>query len=289
MFPRPARFFPRSGYPLEPARVPGGLVTRALLRVYDGVIYWVLVPAFPVVALSWSLLAGLLAPLLDERAGRAVGRGAVCAASRLSLWIYGLSGRFHVDATALDRLRDERGIVIACNHPSLIDVVLVASRLPRAVCIMKADLWRSPVVGGAARLARYIRNDSANGMVRDAARELRAGGQLLVFPEGTRTVQAPVNAFRAGFALAARAAGAPVQTVIIETDTAYLGKGWPLWRRPALPLRYRLRLGQRFEVRGDPRDFARQLEGYFAAELGRPVAAARSAEGAPSPAGARRA
>ncbi len=270
-------------------RVRGCPLMRALLRVYDAVVYWLFVPVFPLLALAWSLVASLLAPLLGEHAGRVVGRSCVRAVSRLSLAIYGLSGRFHVDASALDRLGDEGGIVIACNHPSLIDVVLVASRLPRAVCIMKADLWRSPVVGGAARLARYIRNDSATGMVRDSVRELRAGGQLLVFPEGTRTVRAPVNPFRAGFALAARAAGAPVQTVIIETDSDYLGKGWPLWRRPVLPLHFRVRLGRRFEVRGDAREFARQLEGYFAEELGRPAASARGARAETSPVGARRA
>ena len=99
---------------------------------------------------------------------------------------------------------------------------------------MKAKIWDNPVLGGGARLAGYIRNDSPRGMVRQAASELRAGHSLLVFPEGTRTRSRPVNRFKGGFALIAKRAGAPVQTVFIETDSPFLGKGWPAFKRPAL-------------------------------------------------------
>jgi 1-acyl-sn-glycerol-3-phosphate acyltransferase len=88
-----------------------------------------------------------------------------------------------------------------------------------------------------------------------------------VFPEGTRTGSATLNSFRGGFALIAKRAGAHVQTVFIETDSAFLGKGWPLLRKPALPLRYRVRLGRRFEVSGSVRAFVVALEGYYREEL----------------------
>ena len=111
---------------------------------------------------------------------------------------------------------------------------------------MKAKIWDNPVLGGGARLAGYIRNDSPRGMVRQAASELRAGHCLLVFPEGTRTRSRPVNRFKGGFALIAKRAGAPVQTVFIETDSPFLGKGWPAFKRPRFPVVYRVRLGERF-------------------------------------------
>jgi 1-acyl-sn-glycerol-3-phosphate acyltransferase len=185
------------------------------------------------------------------------------------------TGLFRCDLRALDALRAEPGLVIAPNHPALIDVVLITSRLPRVTCIMKAELWDSPLLGGSARLARYIRNDSPVSLVRLAAREVKQGSQLLVFPEGTRTVKPPVNAFKGGFALIAKHAGVPVQTVFIETNSRYLGKGWPLYRMPALPLYYRVRLGQRFTVEGDVKAFTARLEAYFANQLaGEQLAAA---------------
>ena len=67
-----------------------------------------------------------------------------------------------------------------------------------------------------------------------------------MFPEGTRTTRQPVNHFHASFTLIARRANAPIQAVFIDTDSPYLGKGWPLWRLPPLPIRFSVRMGQRY-------------------------------------------
>ena len=130
---------------------------------------------------------------------------------------------------------------------------------------MKASLLRNPFIGAGARLARYIRNDSGHGMVRHAVEDLRAGGQLVVFPEGTRTTQSPMNPFRPGVTLIAKMADAPVQVVFIDTDSPYLGKGWPLWRLPPIPIEFSVRLGERFAPQPDPVVLLRQLEQCFAA------------------------
>jgi 1-acyl-sn-glycerol-3-phosphate acyltransferase len=121
-------------------------------------------------------------------------------------------------------------------------------------------------------------------MVRQATRELRAGHPLLVFPEGTRTRSGAVNEFRGGFALVAKRAGAPIQTVFIETDNPFLGKGWPLFRRPRFPLVYRVRLGERFRVTGDVKSFLRTLQEYYRRELHPPAAQQRRAPSAAEPA-----
>jgi hypothetical protein len=59
----------------------------------------------------------------------------------------------------------------------------------------------------------------------------------------------------------------PIQTVFIETDSAYLSKGWPLLRRPTLPITYRIRLGRRFDPPDQARDLTEELECYFLDEL----------------------
>ena len=128
---------------------------------------------------------------------------------------------------------------------------------------MKASLMKNVFLGAGARLAHYIRNDSARTMVRLAVNDLRHGGQLVIFPEGTRTVTPPLNAFRPGVTLIAKLAQAPIQTVFIDTDSPYLGKGWPLWRVPPLPVVIKLRLGQRFSPRQDSAALLTQLDQYF--------------------------
>ena len=154
---------------------------------------------------------------------------------RLLLWLMRVTGLARFELEAIDALVDEPGLVIAANHPTLLDALLVTSRLSRIVCITKPSIWDNPMLGAGARLAGYIRNDAPHRLVHRAAKAVRDGSQLLIFPEGTRTVTGAVGSFKPGFALMARQAGAPVQTVILEASSPYLRKGWPLLRRPGIP------------------------------------------------------
>jgi len=155
------------------------------------------------------------------------------------------------------------GLIVIANHPSLLDALMLVARLPRAACVMKASLMRNPLLAPGARLARYIRNDTPSGLVRLAVDDLRAGGQLVLFPEGTRTTRQPLNPFRPGFTLIAKMARAPIQTVFIDTDSPYLGKGWPIWRLPPLPIVFRARLGRRFEPRDDHHVLVAEVQAHF--------------------------
>lgn len=236
---------------------------RWLKLPYECLVFYGGLAVFGVVALLWNLAAALLHLLLPRRVAVPLGRHGVTALSRWYLDALQLLGVIRCDLAALDALRDSGPLIIAPNHPSLLDFLLVASRLPRLTCIIKAELRRHPLYGGSARLADYICNQPPRAMIRDGNAALAAGSLLLVFPEGTRTVRAPVNRFKGGFALVARAAGVPIQTVFIETDTPFLGKGWPLWKKPAFPLVYRVRLGRRFDVTGPTHDFVGELEEYY--------------------------
>ncbi|MBO9650233.1 MAG: 1-acyl-sn-glycerol-3-phosphate acyltransferase [Variovorax sp.] len=216
-----------------------------------------------VISLVWNLVAMVLYPLLPAEAGRALGRSVIAYAYR-SFWASAsLCGMMRIDASCLDALRNERGLIFVANHPTMLDALLLVARLPRSACIMKADLMRNVFLGAGARLARYIRNDSARTMVKQAVEDLKSGGQLVIFPEGTRTVTPPLNAFRPGVTLIAKLAQSPIQTVFIDTDSPYLAKGWPLWRVPPLPIVFRLRLGQRFAPSQDSDALLNQLEHYF--------------------------
>jgi 1-acyl-sn-glycerol-3-phosphate acyltransferase len=239
---------------------------RAASLYYTAAFYAALA-VFGVSCLLWSLPASLLHRVLPRRIGEPVGQFGIMAGFRWSLWVMRALGVVRADLSALDALRDERSLVVASNHPTMMDAVLLVSRLPRVVCVTKAALWDSPFLGGGVRLAGYVRNDAPLPMIRRAAEAVRGGRQLMVFPEGSRTARPPVDRFSRGFAVAARAAGAPVQTVLIEADSSYLRKGWPLFRRPDLPLVFRVRLGERFAPGRDPDAFVSGLEAYFRREL----------------------
>lgn len=224
-------------------------------------------------SLGWNLLAWPLRALLPAARGQAIGRRAIG-------FIYGTAwslarrlGLLQLDSGALDALADEPGLVVVANHPTMMDALVLVARLPRAACVMKASLDANPFLGAGARLARYVRNDTVHGMVRQAVADLKAGGQLVMFPEGTRTSHQPLEPFKPGFALIARQAGAPIQTVFIDVDPPYLGKGWPLARLPRFPVRMSVRLGERFTAEGRLPALVDRIERYMAQQV-RPLAPA---------------
>lgn len=240
---------------------------RSLQRLYEYTCLYLGLGVLGLICLTWTPFALLLHPLLPPRAGRALGRRVIMAGFRIYLGFLALTGACRFELRELDRLRGDGPLILAPNHPCLLDAVMVISRLPDVACIMKAALIRNVFLGAGARLARYIRNEPLIAMVRSAVENLADGQRLLLFPEGTRTRHAPVNPFQKSLALIAQRAGVPVQTIFIETDSAYLSKGWPLFRRPAMPIRYRVRLGRRFPPPADTARFTAELEAYFAAEL----------------------
>jgi 1-acyl-sn-glycerol-3-phosphate acyltransferase len=243
------------------------IIKRAARAVYEYSWHYFGFLYFGVVGVLYSFVASLLYPLLPSGWRARFGKRSIGFLFRGFLATMRAGGVMKLDLSALDGLRGEAGIVIAPNHPCLLDAVFVIAHVPDVTCIMKAQIWDNLVLGGGARLAGYIRNDSASGMVRCSTQELRAGRSLLVFPEGTRTRRRPVNDFKGGFALIAKIARAPIQTVFIETDSPFLGKGWPLLKKPGFPLVYRARLGRRFIVEGDVKAFLHQLQEYFRQEL----------------------
>jgi 1-acyl-sn-glycerol-3-phosphate acyltransferase len=178
-------------------------------------------------------------------------------------------GLIELDAAELSELREGGGLILVANHPCLLDAVLLVSQVPHAVCLMKGSLARNIVLSGTARLAGFIHNKSGLGLVKQCEDRLKEGANLLIFPEGTRTVSEQLLPFKMGFALVAVLTRSPVQTIIVTTDSNYLGKGWPFFKKPAFPLRYSLRLGRRFqpEPGEDAKSFGGAVENYFKEKL----------------------
>ena len=240
-----------------------------ILRIpYDWFAFYLSLLLLGTIQLAWSFLAFAIRQVVSPARGRVIGRRFVSGLYRYFFrWTAALD-ILHVDARALDAIEQRQPMVIAPNHPSVLDALILISRLDNLNCIMKASVLDNILLGAGARLAAYIRNDAPKSMLRLATADLRRGGQVIIFPEGTRTVAAPVNDFKFGFASIAKSAGVPVQTVIIETDTPFLSKGWPVLKKPArFPLRFRVRLGERFEVGEDVNAFVQDLRAYFIAEL----------------------
>jgi 1-acyl-sn-glycerol-3-phosphate acyltransferase len=251
---------------LAPAAQPAWAV-RIVLTAW----LFVLLSWLGFLSLCWNVIAFVLRFFLRGAAARRVGRAGIAYGYRFYWACARASGLMRLEAQGLDVLRDAPGgMVIAGNHPSLLDALMIVARLPRGTCVMKGALVRNPFLGAGASLAGYVPNDSTRTMVRMAVERLHEGCQLVVFPEGTRSPKpGEIHPFSRSIALIAQRAQVPIQAVVIETDSPYLGKGWPLWKLPPVPIVFRARVGRRFEPGPDAEELSLHMEQYFRGELAR--------------------
>ena len=134
--------------------------------------------------------------------------------------------------------------VVAANHPSLLDVVMLLSLIPNADCIVNAELSHNIVRGVIHQL--YILNSlNFEDLCRACNESLKQGNCLIVFPEGTRTPRSGKATLKRGTARIALSSGCGIIPVRIGgTDKYGLGKRDP-WTgfNPRERYVYRIEMG----------------------------------------------
>ncbi len=222
-----------------------------------------------------TLVGVLLPPVLPRGRGGPIGRFLIHHLFRCFCVLLRVTGLVRADTRALDRIAsDGRALIIAPNHLALWDAVFIIARVKRAVCVMKKSILKNPVLGGGAMLAGYIPNDGMTKMIRATVSALDGGGQILLFPEGTRTRPDArwINPLKGGCAIIASRAKVPVVPVFIRSNTRFLEKGWPFWKMPVFPIRIRMEAGEPMMIGENEsvQDFTRRLEAVYENELSRP-------------------
>ena len=148
-------------------------------------------------------------------------------------------GVFQYQASGLARL-DRHGLLILANHPTLIDIIFLMAFVPRADCIVKQGLWRNPFTRATVSAAGYIcnRGDSV-GLIEDCVAAVRRGGNLIVFPEGTRTPVDGSISLKRGAANIAVRVPCDITPVLVRCAPPMLVKSEPWWRLPAQTSQFR--------------------------------------------------
>jgi 1-acyl-sn-glycerol-3-phosphate acyltransferase len=199
-----------------------------LLRILAVVWYLgaavVIVTALPVEAIVW------LATAPFDRDHVAPGRLLRAFGSALvrifPLWRVRIEGRLPAGA-----------YVLAANHRSWLDV-LVLARLPREMkWVAKEELFRVPIIGWLLRMSGDIpvQRGDADSCAEALARAhgyLERGLPVVFFPEGTRSRNGLLRTFKLGAFHAAAAAGVQVVPVALTGTADGMPAGSP-WIRPA--------------------------------------------------------
>lgn len=133
--------------------------------------------------------------------------------------------------------------VLAANHPSYLDPVLLSLRVPRPVHFMAWDaLFRVPLLGALLRVFEAFPVDVRQGKGREAyarAQALLEAGELVgIFPEGKRSRSGWMEpSLREGAARLAWQTGAP----LVPATIAGAFRAWPHYQSLPRPARIRVR------------------------------------------------
>jgi 1-acyl-sn-glycerol-3-phosphate acyltransferase len=143
-------------------------------------------------------------------------------------WILATSG-VRVRITGLDQLVAGRSYVFAANHQSIYDIPILFASVPFQLRIVsKASLGRIPFMGWHLRRAGHLlvdRRKPGADIVQKMARLVGESSSLIVFPEGTRSVDGTVGRFKKGPFLVALDAGLPVVPVSLAGSRHVMKKG----------------------------------------------------------------
>ncbi|MBI3149382.1 MAG: 1-acyl-sn-glycerol-3-phosphate acyltransferase [Betaproteobacteria bacterium] len=193
------------------------------------------------------------------------------------------TGVMRLETVALDALRERlaagRGGLVLANHPTFLDIVVLLSLLPRAICVVKRALWANPFYGGIVRATGYVSNADPSALIADCALAVAQGQVLVIFPEGTRSTPGAPLRFRRGAAHVALQCDCEIHPVLLSCTPVTLTKGSRWYEIPdqsfclRVEARPSLSVGALVTGRGEAslaaREMTHRLEQYFTGELQR--------------------
>jgi long-chain acyl-CoA synthetase len=168
--------------------------------------------------------------ILDVPAEDPLHRQEVLDPSALTLWSSYISIKaaklwfqlfLRLRYTGIENLPRQTPFILCPNHQSFLDGPLLISVLPKRVIdnifiLGYTDYWEGSVMGFFGKLSRIVGIDGSANLIQalqTGAIGLRKKRVLLVFPEGTRTIDGKITEFKKGAAILACELGVPIVPV----------------------------------------------------------------------------
>jgi len=136
-------------------------------------------------------------------------------------WPVRISGR--------EKIRRGQAYVMVANHQSLLDILVLFRLFVHFKWVSKIENFRIPLIGWNMHLNRYIELRRGNRgsvvqMLAQCRETLAAGSSVMIFPEGTRSPDGRLRAFKSGAFLLAKSTGLPILPIVVEGTASALPK-----------------------------------------------------------------
>ena len=144
----------------------------------------------------------------------------------VNLWCAGAK----VQMEGLHNIDPRRAYVYAANHQGGFDILSLLGKLPvQFRWLAKEELFRIFVMGPAMKAIGYIPIDrtdrrKAFESINQAAARIRNGTSVVIFPEGTRSLDGVLQEFKKGGFMLAIKSGQPIVPISISGSHAILPK-----------------------------------------------------------------
>jgi 1-acyl-sn-glycerol-3-phosphate acyltransferase len=172
--------------------------------------------------------------------------------ARFWAWLILKICKVRVEVQGRENLTPGRTYVLASNHQSLFDTPIVFAYLPLSFRVLyKKSLNRIPFLGWHLFLSGHIGVErenpaKASASLDHAAERIRTGTSVVVFPEGTRSYDGVMRAFRKGSFRLALKAETPIVPLTISGSHLVMKRG----RVTVYPGRVRLTIGAPIGIDG---------------------------------------
>jgi 1-acyl-sn-glycerol-3-phosphate acyltransferase len=152
------------------------------------------------------------------------------ACARAWSWLILATTGVDVQVEGLDSVERGRTYIFVSNHQSIYDIPIIFASVPYQVRIIAKDsLAAFPFLGWHLSRTGHLlvdrRSPDRTGIFRRWSAMVAQGLSLIVFPEGTRSVDGQVGRFKAGSFLLAIEAGLPVVPVAVQGSRHVMQKG----------------------------------------------------------------
>jgi 1-acyl-sn-glycerol-3-phosphate acyltransferase len=208
-----------------------------MARIYSS-IFWLFIVfssflLFPVALLIWAVTV-----LFDKRL--MLLHQFTCFWASIYTW---LNPVWRVTIEGRDKIRSGVAYVMVANHQSLLDILVLFRLFTHFKWVSKIENFRVPCIGWNMSLNRYIKlrrgdKESVDQMMAACERTLKEGNAIMMFPEGTRSFDGKLKAFKHGAFTLAQRVGAPLLPIVIQgTAEALPKRGFVLRGRHRIHIR----------------------------------------------------